>query len=35
MQKAQYIYTRLLSLNDANDVLQFEKEHQSFADQCL
>lgn len=30
MQKAQYIYTRLLSLNDANDVLQFELDNQEF-----
>jgi [ribosomal protein S5]-alanine N-acetyltransferase len=30
MQKAQYIYTRLLSLNDAYDVLQFELDNQEF-----
>lgn len=30
MHKAQYIYTRLLSLNDANDVLQFELDNQEF-----
>lgn len=30
MQKAQNIYIRLLSLNDANDILQLEKKNQEF-----
>jgi [ribosomal protein S5]-alanine N-acetyltransferase len=30
MPKAQNIYIRLLTLNDANDVLQFELDNQEF-----